>query len=335
MKNKKEKGFLSRLFGFIIFTLFIALGIFACRYAILYQINGGGLKAIIKTTIGLEKKDIPTIYTLILGTNEDNTDTIMIAGYNPKTQEASLLSLPRDTFVGTNIKRGGANDKINAVYRTKGAEYLEKKVSEMTGLDINHHIVIDTNGIAEVVDIIGGIDYDVPIDMKYTDEGQKLYIDLKKGFQHLNGKQVEGLVRFRHNSDGSTYPREYGIEDHGRNKTQRNVMKVIVNRMLEFKNLTKMLEIIDAVQKHIKTDLSEQIIKDYLAYAIDFNPENMKLEMVEGKDILTTAWFFEVDKPKLTKQIYRMFVFSDDIRKIDLDGKNTKEEVEKQNTLNS
>ena len=61
--------------------------------------------------------------------------------------------------------------------------------------------------------------FDVPIDMDYTDENQDLYIDLKQGYQLLDGNKAEQVVRFRHNQDGSSYPAEYGDNDIGRMKT--------------------------------------------------------------------------------------------------------------------
>ena len=100
-KKKKKKNVFLRLF---FLTIFVILVIFATRFYVQINENGGGFKGVIKTTLGLNKKEnLGTIYTLVLGTNDENTDTIMVAGYNPKTNEASILSIPRDTFIGSNI----------------------------------------------------------------------------------------------------------------------------------------------------------------------------------------------------------------------------------------
>ena len=84
--------------------------------------------------------------------------------------------------------------------------------------------------------------FDVPIDMKYTDKKQGLYINLKAGVQKLDGDKAEQVVRFRHNSDGSTYPAEYGIEDIGRMKTQRNFLKALAKQTLKIENIFKINE---------------------------------------------------------------------------------------------
>ena len=324
--NKKKKNILLRL---ILFTVFVAIVIFATRFYIQIYENGGGFKGIIKTTLGLNKKEnLGTIYTLILGTNEENTDTIMVAGYNPKTNEASILSIPRDTFIGANPKAGGAKDKINSVYRIYGVEKMMQKVNNLTGLKLDKYVIVDTKGIQKIVDEIGGVDYDVPIDMNYHDESQKLSIELKKGMQKLNGVQAEGLVRFRHNDDGTTYPVSYGIEDRGRNKTQQGFIKELVKQTLQFQNITKIFDLIKIVQDNIKTNITGDEMKDYAAYIIDFNPENIKTGIVPGEDKKTTAWFFVPDQKELKKTIFDLFVFSDDIRKVEF-GK--KEEGETSN----
>ena len=327
-ENKKKKNILLR---FIFLTIFVVLVIFAARFYIQIYENGGGFKGIIKTTLGLNKKEnLGTIYTLVLGTNEDNTDTIMIAGYNPKTNEASILSIPRDTFIGSNIKNGGSRDKINSLYRLYGVEKMLEKVNRLTGLKIEKYVIVDTNGIQKIVDEIGGVDYDVPIDMNYHDESQKLSIELKKGMQKLNGVQAEGLVRFRHNDDGTTYPISYGIEDRGRNKTQQGFIKELVKQTLQFQNITKIFDLIKIVQDNIKTNITGDEMKDYAAYIIDFNPENIKTGIVPGEDKKTTAWFFVPDQKELKKTIFDLFVFSDDIRKVEF-GK--KEEGESSNKI--
>ena len=325
-ENKKKKNILLR---FIFLTIFVVLVIFAARFYIQICENGGGFKGIIKTTLGLNKKEnLGTIYTLVLGTNEDNTDTIMVAGYNPKTNEASILSIPRDTFIGSNIKNGGSKDKINSLYRLYGVEKMLEKVNRLTGLKIEKYVIVDTKGIQKIVDEIGGVDYDVPIDMNYHDESQKLSIELKKGMQKLNGVQAEGLVRFRHNDDGTTYPVSYGIEDRGRNKTQQGFIKELVKQTLQFQNITKIFDLIKIVQDNIKTNITGDEMKDYAAYIIDFNPENIKTGIVPGEDKKTTAWFFVPDQKELKKTIFDLFVFSDDIRKVEF-GK--KEEGEASN----
>ena len=164
------------------------------------------------------------IYVLLLGQNKDLgqtlTDTIMCLGYEPVKQKAFIVSIPRDTFVGKNINKATANDKINSIYRDKNPEKMLEKVNDITGLNIKYYIKIDNNALIKLVDILGGVEFDVPIDMNYDDKTQNLHIHLKKGMQTINGKEAEMLLRFRHNNNGTSYSREYGDNDFGRMKTR-------------------------------------------------------------------------------------------------------------------
>ena len=79
-----------------------------------------------------------------------------------------------------------------------------------------------------LVDAIGGVDFDVPINMDYDDPIQNLSIHFKKGVQHLSGADALRVVRFRHNNDGSGY----GSEDLGRMATQQKFLKAVAKKML-------------------------------------------------------------------------------------------------------
>lgn len=324
--KKKKHKIIKRILLGILCAIIIAGAVFAYK---VYK-NGWGIKGVVSTAIGVDTnqvKNMPPIYALLVGTNEDNTDTILVLGYNPKTQEMSLLSIPRDTFVGENVKKGKAKDKINAIYRMQGIDKLLAKVNKLLGMDIKHYVVIDTKGLAQLVDSIGGVWYDVPIDMNYHDAGQKLSIELKAGYQKLNGKQAEGLVRFRHSDNGKTYPQEYGIEDHGRNKTQRTFIKETMKQTIKVQNITKIFDILNIVEKNVKTNISMDLAKQYVPSIMEFEPENIKQGIVEGEDVNTTAWFFLADTKKLEKMVFDLFVFSDDPKKEE--AKKKEEEMKK------
>ena len=92
-------------------------------------------------------------------------------------------------------------------------------------------MVIDNQALIKLVDVVGGVDFYVPMDMKYDDPSQDLYINLKEGQQTLNGDKAEQLLRYRHgNLDKKTgrylgtYPEEYGGDDYGRMRSQREFM---------------------------------------------------------------------------------------------------------------
>jgi len=306
-KDKKRKGGKGKkVLLFILIILLVIGGIFAYKV----HKNGGGLGGIVATTLGhddetLEK--LPKMYCLLLGKSQNLTDTIMLASYDPKTQKAGLLSIPRDTFIGDSEAHASAWDKINAVYQT-GVENVLEDVSDLTGINVQYYIMVDTEALKVLVDKIGGVEFDVPINMKYDDRKQGLHINLKAGHQRLDGDKAEQVVRFRHNNDGSTYPEEYGTEDIGRMKTQRAFLTALAKQTLVPKNITKIPDFIDIAKQYVKTNLDFDSIKDYVPYAIEFNMNNLKTDRLPGKStVINGLWFYKMNDEEAEKVIDELF----------------------------
>ena len=302
-KKKKRKGL--KIFIFILIILAVLGSLFAKK---VHDLNGNWLAALFghnkKTLENLDK-----LYVLAMGESTGMSDTIIVCSYDPKTQEASMMSIPRDTYIGKNKNRATAYDKINSLYNSgKDPEKTIEAVNEITGLDIKNYILIDTKALRELVDTIGGVEFNVPIDMKYNDEGQDLHIDLKEGWQKLNGSQVEQLVRFRHNANGSTYSYEYGMEDLGRMKTQREVIKAIVKQTIKLKNVKEVGKLVDITEKYVKTNMDFNVLKDYIPYAINLPDENMQAEQLPGiPKYINGIAFFVHDEKETKEMVDRLF----------------------------
>ena len=316
-KSKKKKLNWLRI---ILATLLIALVVWVTYFIYQTNKNGGGMQGMLATLVGHNSetlKDLEPLYCLMLGESVSGdsrlTDTIIVCKYDPKTQKAAMLSIPRDTFIGTNPDTATPYYKINNAYKMgEDPENAVKVVNEITGLDIKYYVLINTNVLKDVVDAIGGVYFDVPIDMYYTwDTEQDLYIDLKKGYQLLDGDKAEQVVRFRHNNDRSSYPYEYGGENHGRMKTQMAYLKAVAEQTLKPENILKIGEFIDIFHKNVKTNLSIETMKDYIPYAVNFSTENLKTEELPGKDDRakqTGYWFFYPDKVKTKEIVDELFL---------------------------
>ena len=173
-KNKKKSKVLRKVLLVILLIILIIGGVFAYK---VYK-NGGGMSGILATMVGHDentKKNLGEFRCLILGIstdqeNVDLTDTIIVASYNPNTQKATLLSIPRDTYTGKNPSKATAYEKINAMYSRKHRpDETLKAVNEITGLDIEYYIVVKTEALIKLVDVIGGVTFNVPIDMDYDE----------------------------------------------------------------------------------------------------------------------------------------------------------------------
>lgn len=315
VKNKKIKK-KSSLSSKILIMLLIILIILLVGITYRTKKNGGGMTGLLSTLVGHDEetlKNLNPIQVLLMGVSTDNggklTDTIIIATYDPKNQNASLLSIPRDTFVGKNPQTGTGSDKINSLYQKSPEKTLEK-VNELTGLDIKYYMVIDNQALIELVDVIGGVEYDVPRDMYYIDTSQDLYIDLKKGLQVLDGAKAEQLLRYRHGNKGETYSSEWGDNDMGRMRTQRTFIIETVKQTIHAKNILKIKDIIDIAYEYIETNLSISVIKDYVPYAINVNIDAIQSAVLPGGSYgppTYPLWFFIADKSKTADLIEQLY----------------------------
>mgnify|MGYP003291809452 CR=1 FL=1 len=182
----------------------------------------------------------------------------------------------------------------------------------LTGLDIKYYILVDTEALIKLVNLIGGVEFDVPIDMDYDDSMQDLHIHLKKGYQTLTGEQAEQVVRFRHNNDGSSYPYEYGNEDYGRMKTQREFLKAVLKQTIKLGNVTKINKFIDIGSKYVKTNINIKDIKDYVPYVIDFKLNDLKTATLPGvSEKCNGVWVFINNQEETEILINEMFLTKD------------------------
>ena len=318
-KKRKNKTW-KKVLLVIIILLLIGIGWFTYRTIK----NGGGLSGMLATVVGHNentKKDLKEIKVLILGISTDLdselTDTIMVASYNPNTQKANLLSIPRDTFTGKNTKRAVSSQKINSLYNiNKTPEKTLAAVNELTGLDIKYYVVVKTEALIKLVDAIGGVTFNVPIDMKYDDTSQDLHIDLKAGEQLIDGNKAEQLLRFRHNNyqrgvGMTSYPSEYGDNDFGRMRTQRDFIIATLKQTLKPSNIFKIGQILEIVNKNVETNIELSFIKDYVPYAVEFDTENIKSATLPGTtpDVKDTngVSIFVADKTASKELIQSMF----------------------------
>ena len=193
-------------------------------------------------TAGEHRKDVYTV--LVMGTDAEkaNTDTILLASLHTEENKLYVMSIPRDTMINApwDIKR------INSVYVREGIEGMQKYIGELVGFVPDFHVVVDLSAFVELVDIIGGVEFNVPQRMYYSDPTQDLYIDLYAGEQRLDGESAMELVRFRRYVDG----------DIGRIRVQQDFMKALMEQCLQISNWTKISEYIKLFDKYVESNLS-------------------------------------------------------------------------------
>lgn len=346
--NKKKKKIWKKILIILILLLAIGGGVFAYKT----HKNGGGMSGMLATVVGHDentKKNLGEFRVLILGISTDLegaelTDTIMVGSYNPNTQKATLLSIPRDTYTGKYPAKASASEKINALYSiTNGPEATLKAVNEITGLNIEHYVVVKTEALIRIVDVIGGVTFNVPIDMNYDDPTQDLHIHLSKGEQLLNGEKAEQLLRYRHDNwdpvtkSYPTYPEEYGDNDTGRMRTQREFITQVLKQTLKPENIFKVGELLEVANECVNTNVELSDAKDYVPYAVEFNTDNLVTDVLPGTNTnenTNKVWVF-VHNKKETEELVQELFYDRDIQEENStsetseEGDNTTEKVSK------
>ncbi|WP_334076092.1 MULTISPECIES: LCP family protein [Paenibacillus] len=181
---------------------------------------------------GLKKGEIP------------RSDTMLVASLDPVAKKIHLFSIMRDTY--TEIPEHGS-DRINTAI-THGPNTAMKAVSDLLGIPIQYYVYTDFRGFIELVDAVGGVDFYVEKDMRYTSkaDNHEYDIDLKKGQQHLDGKTALQYVRFRHDA----------MSDFTRTERQRNFLKAVAEKLKSTTSIMKLPTILEKVNPYIDTNLS-------------------------------------------------------------------------------
>jgi polyisoprenyl-teichoic acid--peptidoglycan teichoic acid transferase len=215
----------------------------------------------VKNSTGKERKK--TGYDAEIDTLDGLSDTIMLLRFDPQTKRTIVLGIPRDTKIE---REGFGVEKLNAVDHESGPAAAAKEVSKVLGgVAIDRYIRVNNMGVAKLVDELGGVTVTVPKDIKYQDDSQHFYINLKAGKQHLDGLKLLGLLRYRHDANG----------DIGRMQRQQMVFKALLEQSLNPMTMARIPQLFSVLQSHIDTNLT---VEEFLALG-GFSMQNGKSKM--------------------------------------------------------
>jgi LCP family protein required for cell wall assembly len=210
-------------------------------------------------------------YHALVNSFDGLTDTMLLLRFNPETKKLTILSIPRDTR--TQIPGYGVT-KINAANVYGGPALAARSVSELLGgIGVDRYVTINVQGVQALIDALGGVNVYVPKDMRYQDDSQRLYINLKTGRQHLNGDQALQLLRFRYD--------EYG--DIGRIQRQQMVMRALIEQSLNPATLTRLPKILQVIQSHIDTNLTVEELVALVGFASHTSRADAQMLVVPGQ----------------------------------------------------
>lgn len=216
------------------------------------------------------------------GNSGGNTDTLEVITVNPKKETITMTSIPRDTLVRVNTRKGPDYVKINAAYSIGGPKQTVKQVKELLGIPIDYYAVVNMGVLKKVVNAVGGVDVNNPFAFDY--EGHHF----PKGKQHLNGNLALKYSRMRYDDPNN---------DYGRQKRQQQIMSDVIHKFKKSGSVSAVNKILAAVKDGVKTNIPlDSISVLYGNYRPAMN--NVKTYHFKGQNATIDGSSFQIASPK-------------------------------------
>ena len=218
--------------------------------------------------IEYDKQDVG--YHHLVNSFDGLSDSMLLLRFDPEKEKVSVLSIPRDTRV---YIEGYGVRKINHANEYGGPALTANVASELLGgIKIDRYVRVNVQGVEKLIDALGGVTVNVPKDMKYNDFSQHLYIDLKKGIQHLDGDKAMQFLRYRYD----------GLGDISRVQRQQMLMRSAVEQTLKPATVIKVPKLLSVIQSHLDTNLTVRELMALSNFASKTDRSGVKMMMLPG-----------------------------------------------------
>lgn len=213
------------------------------------------------------------------------SDALMLATFNKKRNSVKLLSIPRDAYVY--VPEVGYSTKINHAHFFGGPKATIDTVEQFLNVPVDYYVRVNFEAFMEVVDSLGGIEYEVPYEMTEMDsQDRQNAIHLMPGLQELNGEEALAVARTR----------KYD-SDMERGKRQQKIIKSVADKAASASSILKLDNVIEAVGSNMRTNLTFDDMKSFLSYGLS---KNIAIQTVnlegEGGRMDDGLWYFHVDE---------------------------------------
>jgi LCP family protein required for cell wall assembly len=198
------------------------------------------------------------------------SDTMLLACLDPFTHKVAVVSIPRDSRVEI---AGHGTEKINAAHAFGGPELAVRTLAQDFSIPIDHYVVVDTQALKNLCQLLGPLPVLVEKDMHYNDWSAHLHVDLKSGLQVLSPEQVEQYVRFRHDARG----------DIGRIERQQWFLRQASAKLKEPQFLLRLPELVRMAHEYIRTDLSVEDMARLTTFARSIKSEDVITATLPGE----------------------------------------------------
>lgn len=192
-----------------------------------------------------------------------NGDALLLVTFNPDTTNATILSIPRDTYMPLTCMNGRKNKITNAGWR--GQDCIIDSIEQFFGIEIDYHIKINFNGVVSLVDALGGVEVDVPYafcEQNSKRKWGKNTVFVNKGKQKLTGEQALAYARHRKvtrymvNYCGSKYVQNGNYwNDFVRGQHQQEIISALLKKFKDIDNFSTVENILNTISKNMETDI--------------------------------------------------------------------------------
>ncbi len=198
------------------------------------------------------------------------SDTMLLLRFDTEKEKLTVLSIPRDTRARIS---GHGIDKINVANYYGGSELAANTIADLLGgVQIDRVVRVNVQGVEKIIDALGGVTVYVPKDMKYVDESQHLYINLKQGKQHLDGNKAMQFLRFRYDRLG----------DIGRVQRQQMLMRSLVEQALKPSSLVRLPKVMSIIKSNVETDLKGDELLALAGFGAKVERSKIQMLMLPG-----------------------------------------------------
>ncbi|WP_312476771.1 LCP family protein [Neobacillus sp.] len=211
----------------------------------LKKINKDNKQANVVYTFEGKKDQYGDTNILLLGSDargkeKARADTIMIAHYNEDKGTFKLTSIMRDSYVEI---PGYGKHKINSAFASGGPELMRQTIKQNFDIDLQYYAIVDFQGFVQLIDEAFPDGVEINVEKKME---KNIYMTLEPGLQKLNGTQMLGYVRFRHDAIG----------DFGRVERQQKAIKAIKDQLSGFQTITKLPKLIGVLSPYVNTNMA-------------------------------------------------------------------------------
>ncbi|MDI9442003.1 MAG: LCP family protein [Firmicutes bacterium] len=244
---------------------------------------------------------------LFLGTDDFleasvRADTILLFSVNPRTGEAGVLSIPRDTRVWIPSRQSW--DRVNAAYAHGGPEMALEAVSNLINAPVKYYVQTDFQGFETMVDLLGGVEIEIKKEMRYVEKARDLNIHFLPGKQLLNGEDALKYVRYRDSLGDVSLVDPFNEQYDGRVERQRQFFEALVDKVLSPSSLPKLPRLVSQAFRIVDTNVPWELVLELSLAANKFSADKIQTGVLPGNSgQINDAWYWLVDAAKAQRVI--------------------------------